>query len=188
MTRVTSQRAAVLLAAWLAGCGQAAAGCGVASLYAPGSGARAASPNQMDISAAHRTLPPGTRVIVRNQQTGRSIIVRIADRSQSLLDRIIDLSTDAMSALGLNASAPVCVEVLSYGSPKTGFKLIEARHPVPDTKHAEVSQDESAGSGARSAYVRRWKAARLGRSKASRFAQARHSKRFVRKSGSRRRG
>lgn len=188
MTRVTSQRAAVFLAAWLAGCGQAAAGCGVASLYAPGSGARAVPRNQMDISAAHRTLPPGTRVIVRNQQTGRSIIVRIADRSPSLLDRIIELSTDAMSALGINASAPVCVEVLSYGSPKTGFKLIQASHPVSDTKQAEASQDQSSGSGARSAHVSRWKTPRVRRSKASRIAQARHSKRFVKKSGSRRRG
>jgi rare lipoprotein A len=50
-------------------------------------------------TAAHRTLPLGTRVLVTNLANGRSIEVRINDRGPVRADRIIDLSYGAARAL-----------------------------------------------------------------------------------------
>ncbi len=127
----TSIRAAALLAVvWFASYEQAFAECGFARSYTPESRtARSNSPNSQDISGVHRSLPPGTRVVVRNQQKGRSIIVRILGPALSGLGEIIDLSAGAMRALGMEAPAPVCVEVLTYGSKSRGYEKLVARAP-----------------------------------------------------------
>jgi rare lipoprotein A len=52
------------------------------------------------LTAAHRTLPFGTRVLVTNLANGRAIQVRINDRGPAVADRIIDLSYGAARALG----------------------------------------------------------------------------------------
>lgn len=54
-----------------------------------------------ELTAAHKTLPFGTRVIVRSLQTGREVAVRIVDRGPHLKNRIIDLSHAAAAALGI---------------------------------------------------------------------------------------
>jgi rare lipoprotein A len=80
-------------------------GRGRASWYGPGfHGKRTASGERFDmndLTAAHRTLPFGTRVRVRNTQNGREVVVRINDRGPQIRDRIIDLSKAAAGALGL---------------------------------------------------------------------------------------
>lgn len=92
---------------------------GWASWYGPGfHGNRSASGevyNQNALTAAHRTLPFGTKVRVTNTRTGRSIVVRINDRGPHIRGRIIDLSAAAARILGLvqTGVAPVRVEVLS---------------------------------------------------------------------------
>jgi rare lipoprotein A len=94
----------------------AMAQCGTASWYHEG--ARTANGERFrpdGISAAHRTLPFGTRVQVRNQRTGRSIVVRINDRGPFIRGRIIDLSRGAQRALGMGGLAPVCLAVLGRG-------------------------------------------------------------------------
>jgi rare lipoprotein A len=53
-----------------------------------------------DLTAAHDTLPFGTRVLVRNESNGREVVVRINDRGPHIRDRIIDLSKAAAAALG----------------------------------------------------------------------------------------
>ena len=108
-------RIAVLFA-FLALAPVARAECGIASTYSSGSRtANGEAYNHLGISAAHKSLPFGTRVVVRNQRTGRSITVRINDRGPFIAGRIIDLSTGAKNALGMGGLAPVCVEVLTYG-------------------------------------------------------------------------
>jgi rare lipoprotein A (peptidoglycan hydrolase) len=90
--------------------------CGTASWYHEG--ARTANGERYrpdGISAAHRTLPFGTRVQVHNQRTGRSIVVRINDRGPFIGGRIIDLSRGAQRALGMGGLAPVCLAVLGRG-------------------------------------------------------------------------
>src|SRR5215471_867794 len=73
---------------------------GHASWYALHS--RTASGEQMDpdeLTAAHRSLPFGTRVLVENIANGRSVVVRINDRGPFVGGRIIDLSKAAAEAL-----------------------------------------------------------------------------------------
>jgi rare lipoprotein A len=109
--------AAGLAALAAVSCGQAFAECGIASTYSSGTvTANGERYNHMGISAAHKSLPFGTRVVVRNQKTGRSITVRINDRGPFIAGRIIDLSTGAKNALGMDGLAPVCIEVATLGS------------------------------------------------------------------------
>lgn len=70
--------------------------------------------NQNAMTAAHKTLPFGTRVRVTNLNNGRSAIVRINDRGPFIRGRVIDLSRAAASSVGMLGSgiAPVKVEVL----------------------------------------------------------------------------
>ena len=68
--------------------------------------------------AAHRTLPFGTKVRVKNSRTGRSVVVTIVDRGPFTKSRIIDLSKGAANALGFSGLQQVHIEVLGKGSGK----------------------------------------------------------------------
>lgn len=91
---------------------------GKASWYGPGfHGRKTASGerfNQNAMTAAHRSLPFGTKVRVTNKRNGRSVVLRINDRGPFTGGRIIDLSKAAASRIGLIASgtAPVTVRIL----------------------------------------------------------------------------
>lgn len=78
---------------------------GVASWYGPGfHGNRTANGERFDqyaMTAAHRTLPFGTRVRVTNLSNGRSVVVRINDRGPFSPGRSLDLSKGAASAIGM---------------------------------------------------------------------------------------
>lgn len=78
---------------------------GIASWYGlEFHGRRTASGERFDmnaLTAAHPSLPFGTRVLVRNPQNGRSVVVRINDRGPHVDNRIIDLSHAAARALGM---------------------------------------------------------------------------------------
>ncbi len=69
------------------------------------------------MTAAHRTLPFGTRVLVTSAATGRSVTVTINDRGPFVKGRIIDLSRGAASALGITGAgvARVSVSVIGRG-------------------------------------------------------------------------
>lgn len=92
---------------------------GMASWYGPGfHGNRTANGetyNQHAMTAAHRSLPFGTRVRVTNTRTGRSVVVRINDRGPYVGGRVLDLSAAAARVLGMMGSgvAPVRVEILN---------------------------------------------------------------------------
>jgi rare lipoprotein A len=96
---------------------------GTASWYGPGfQGKLTASGDVYDqnlLTAAHRTLPLGTRVRVTNLSNGRSVEVRINDRGPFVGDRIIDLSRAAATRLDMNGpgTAEVRVEVLDAPVP-----------------------------------------------------------------------
>ena len=91
---------------------------GIASWYGPGfHGRRTANGeryNQHGLTAAHKSLPFGTRVLVTNLVTGRSVMVRINDRGPFVRGRVIDLSAGAARAIGVYGSgtAPVALEVI----------------------------------------------------------------------------
>lgn len=88
---------------------------GLASWYGPGfDGNLSASGerfNQNDLTAAHRHLPFGTLVMVRNLDNGRTVVVRINDRGPYVGDRVIDLSAGAASVLGMMGSGVARVEI-----------------------------------------------------------------------------
>ena len=66
------------------------------------------------LTAAHKTLPFGTRVKVTNKNNGRSVIVTINDRGPFVRCRVIDVSRKAARQLGMISSglAPVTLQVL----------------------------------------------------------------------------
>ncbi len=66
------------------------------------------------LTAAHRTLPLGTRVKVTNTANGKSVVVRISDRGPFIRGRSIDLSHGAAEAVGMTHSgvAQVKMEVV----------------------------------------------------------------------------
>jgi len=75
---------------------------GLASFY--GTGTRTASGERFNpraMTAAHRTLPFGTRVRVTDVATGRSVLVRVNDRGPFIPGRVIDVSQAAAEELGM---------------------------------------------------------------------------------------
>ncbi len=91
---------------------------GLASWYAGKfQGRRTASGEIFDtnqMTAAHKTLPFGTRVRVRNLDNGREVVVRINDRGPFVEGRVIDLSRAAAEAIEMTGSglARVRVEIV----------------------------------------------------------------------------
>jgi len=85
---------------------------GSASYYK--SGRRTANGERFNpggMTAAHRTLPFGTRVQVVNQSNGQSVVVRINDRGPFIRGRVIDLSLAAGRQIGLVAMGHAPVEI-----------------------------------------------------------------------------
>jgi rare lipoprotein A len=74
--------------------------------------------NKNRLSAAHRTLPLGTKLRVTDTRTGRSIVVKVNDRGPFARGRIIDLSREAAQELGMvkNGVAKVELKVVSLPS------------------------------------------------------------------------
>jgi rare lipoprotein A len=63
--------------------------------------------NPHALTAAHRTLPFGTRVTVVNKRNGKRVVVQISDRGPFIRGRIIDLSPAAARAIVFSGLAPV---------------------------------------------------------------------------------
>lgn len=70
--------------------------------------------DQGKLTAAHRSLPFGTRVKVTNTQNGKTVVVRVNDRGPFVKGRIIDLSSSAFKNIAsLNAGVvPVRIQVI----------------------------------------------------------------------------
>lgn len=83
-----------------------------------------------EMTAAHKTLPFGTRVMVTNLNNGRTVAVRINDRGPFVGERIIDLSYAAASTIDMVGSgiAPVRLDIL--GNPAATGPLPNPRYFV----------------------------------------------------------
>jgi rare lipoprotein A len=107
---------------------------GIASFYARmHHGNRTASGRvyrQGELTAAHRTLPFGTRVRVTNLANRRSVVVTVTDRGPFVRGRIIDLSRRAARELGILRAGTARVRVVvlgeQRGSPAPGRSLVGA--------------------------------------------------------------
>ena len=85
---------------------------GTASFYRHGS--RTASGenfNPNELTAAHRTLPFGTKVRVTNVSTGKSVTVRVNDRGPFVGGRVIDVSHAAAESLGMTGQGVAKVKL-----------------------------------------------------------------------------
>ena len=97
---------------------------GTASWYGPGFYGRTTANGERfrkgTLTAAHRTLPFGSKVRVTNLNNGRSVVVRINDRGPFRYHRVIDLAHGAAEELKMMQAGeiPVRLEVLNK-SPKT---------------------------------------------------------------------
>jgi rare lipoprotein A (peptidoglycan hydrolase) len=67
--------------------------------------------NQNALTAAHRTLPFGTRVLVTNLENGQSVEVRITDRGPRSPNRVIDLSREAATKIGMRRQGLGVVQI-----------------------------------------------------------------------------
>jgi rare lipoprotein A len=115
MTKLLARSAGPALATALVAVSSshAIAQCGGASWYAltsiTASGERM---NPSAMTAAHRSLPFGSKVIVTNQRNGKSVVVRINDRGPFIKGRVIDLSKAAAQKLGFVSAGhtKICME------------------------------------------------------------------------------
>jgi rare lipoprotein A len=85
---------------------------GLASVYSHESGNRTASGQRLnpgDLTAAHRSLPIGTKVKVTNKRNGQSVVVTINDRGPFVRGRVIDVTPAAAQALGFSGVTQVIV-------------------------------------------------------------------------------
>lgn len=118
---------------------------GLASWYGPGFAGRLTANGEVfnpnELTAAHKTLPFGTRVRVTSVRNGRSVVVRINDRGPFKPGRIIDLSRAAAEAIGMVGSGIARVTVAEVtgqaGAVRAGaldtlgaYEVVTADYPV----------------------------------------------------------
>jgi rare lipoprotein A len=84
---------------------------GVASFYRGGRTASGETTGPASLTAAHRTLPFGTLVLVTNIHNGKTIVVRITDRGPYGRGRIIDVSRAAARELDMIDSGTASVSI-----------------------------------------------------------------------------
>lgn len=87
---------------------------GIASVYTTKIGTKTASGKRLNdgaLTAAHRSLPFGSKVKVTNRRNGRSVVVTITDRGPFIRGRVIDLTMAGANAIGMGFGlAPVTLE------------------------------------------------------------------------------
>jgi rare lipoprotein A (peptidoglycan hydrolase) len=122
---------------------------GEASFYGPGFHGRPTASgtrfNRRGLTAAHPTLPLGTRARVTNLASGKSVSVRITDRGPYAKGRDLDLSQAAAAKVGLtqkNGEVPVKIEA-ALPPPAAQSKIAAAAHGPPTPRKL------SPGSGGR---------------------------------------
>ncbi len=89
--------------------------------------------NMHEFTAAHRTLPMNTRVLVQNLENGKQVVVRINDRGPFVKRRIIDLSYAAARKIGLVGPGTAKVKVVALAEGWTSGGRVHYR-PHPDLK------------------------------------------------------
>ena len=85
---------------------------GMASFYGGGSTASGEVTGPTGLTAAHRTLAFGTKVLVTNVGNGKTVVVRITDRGPHRRGRIIDVSRAAARELDMINSGTTLVSVV----------------------------------------------------------------------------
>jgi rare lipoprotein A len=89
---------------------------GLASFYGGGRTASGEVTGPTGLTAAHRTLPFGTKVVVTNLRSGKTVVVRITDRGPYRRGRIIDVSRAAALELGMISRGTAMVSIMPQQS------------------------------------------------------------------------
>jgi rare lipoprotein A len=114
---------------------------GIASWYGPGFHGRKTSNgetyNMYDMTAAHKTLPMDTRLLVQNLDNGAQTVVRINDRGPFIDGRIIDLSHSAARTLG----------IIEHGTARVKIAALDGDNPAPLRQQTAVAVPASAPTG-----------------------------------------
>jgi rare lipoprotein A len=132
---------------------------GVASWYGPGfHGNRTANGeiyDQYEMTAAHPSLPLGTRAMVTNLGNGRAVEIRINDRGPFVGGRVIDLSYGAARTIGMvgPGTARVRIEVLAAADERRPALIGPAPGDLPAA--AWVVQVAALGDGSKAEHLRR---------------------------------
>lgn len=107
---------------------------GIASWYGEEFHGRPTSSGEIfdmyEISAAHKILPLGTYVRVRNLRTNKNLVMRINDRGPFIPGRVIDLSKAAAIELGIFGPGTGPVDIVALG---IGPRLMAAKNRTPRT-------------------------------------------------------
>jgi len=85
---------------------------GIASIYSGGQTASGEHALASGMSAAHRSIPFGTKVRVTNRANGKSTLVRINDRGPFIRGRVIDLMPATARTLGFSGLTPVTLVIV----------------------------------------------------------------------------
>jgi rare lipoprotein A len=85
---------------------------GVASFYGSGPTASGEITTATGLTAAHRTLPFGTTVLITNVNNGKTVVVRIVDRGPHRIGRIIDVSRAAAFELDMIERGTTMVSIV----------------------------------------------------------------------------
>ena len=114
---------------------------GKATFYSKGAtGARTANGERLhhdSMTCAHRTLPFGTLLKVKNPANGKEVVVRVTDRGPFIKGRVIDLSWGAAKKLGIISQGVAFVEIENIG--KTGRQI---RVPFREAEKEEKKEEE----------------------------------------------
>lgn len=120
---------------------------GLASWYGPGFQFKPTAngePYDMYLfTAAHRTLPLPSYVLVRNLKNGRQVLVVVNDRGPFIEERIIDLSYAAAVQLDMVDAGITEVEIL----PMTAEQIADLQFPPPDPEHQKASTTDAEQAG-----------------------------------------
>ena len=94
--------------------------------------------NPNGFTAAHRTLPFGTRLQVTNPRTGRSVVVRINDRGPFVRGRSLDLARGAAFAIGMRGTGAVRIALLGRGAAYAERTPVNANRWYADAAEASA--------------------------------------------------
>lgn len=98
--------------------------------------------NSDEIFAASKTLPFGSKVLVKNLYNGKELFVKIVDRGPYIKGRILDLSRGAAKELGMINSGVVAVKVYTLGCEYALNKLKDINF-YSDSKLASAAPDST---------------------------------------------
>lgn len=87
--------------------------------------------NPVELTAAHRSLPFGTKLRVTNLKNHKSVVVRVTDRGPHKRGRMIDLSYGAAKAVGMIETGTTRVSVAKIAAPSQASDQVNAQSRFP---------------------------------------------------------